>query len=99
MRFSSKEELFEYAKIKGGQAKSLGADAVKWVTSGAKVVSGCNLSSRLEICHSCDFWDQSGFGGTGSCKKCGCSTYTKLRMATSKCPIDKWGQVDVVKTD
>jgi hypothetical protein len=28
--------------------------------------------------------------GTGRCSKCGCSTWAKLRMASEKCPIDKW---------
>jgi hypothetical protein len=99
MRFSSKEELLEYAKSKGNQARSLVVDVSKWASSGANIVSGGNLSIRLDICKVCEFWDQSGFGGTGSCKQCGCSTYAKLRMATSKCPIDKWGPIEVVKTD
>jgi hypothetical protein len=90
MRFSSKDEMIEFARIKADQLQLLGKDIGKWVASGAKIVNQDQLDSRLEICKSCEFWNQSGFGGTGSCSKCGCSTQAKLRLATSKCPIDKW---------
>lgn len=50
------------------------------------------VESRLSICRSCEFWDSSGFGGSGRCSICGCSTYAKLRLAASICPLDppKW---------
>lgn len=70
-----------------------------WAKGGFPTTNKNQLFSRMEICKSCEFWEGSGFAGTGKCKKCGCSTQAKLRMATSKCPIDKWGPVDVVKTD
>jgi hypothetical protein len=61
-----------------------------WALRGFAVANAEQLESRKEICKGCEFWNPNGFGGTGSCKKCGCSTQAKLRMATSKCPIDKW---------
>ena len=61
-----------------------------WIRSGFSVVTEEQLQKRLEICSGCEFWDKSAFVGTGKCKKCGCSTQAKLRLATEKCPIDKW---------
>jgi hypothetical protein len=81
------------------KAKSLAQATGEWATSGFKGVDESQLQNRLDICRGCEFWDQSGFVGTGSCKKCGCSTQAKLRMDTSKCPIDKWGPVEVRQAD
>jgi hypothetical protein len=77
------------------KAKSLATAAGDWVRAGLPVTSDADLENRLNICKTCEFWDQSGFMGTGSCKKCGCSTQAKLRMATAKCPIDKWLAEDI----
>lgn len=50
------------------------------------------FKQRMEICGKCEFWNSSGFGGTGKCEKCGCSSQGRLRMAETKCPLDppKW---------
>jgi hypothetical protein len=80
-------------------ANSLSESMIGWAKSGFHNVTTEQLESRMLICKSCEFWEESGFAGTGKCKQCGCSTQAKLRMATSKCPIDKWGPVDVFKTD
>ncbi len=61
-----------------------------WAKSGFQTADLETLSVRLETCKGCEFWDKSGFAKTGRCKKCGCSTQAKLRMATEKCPIGKW---------
>jgi hypothetical protein len=53
-------------------------------------ISNTNYSARLEICKSCEFFDQKGYWGTGKCKKCGCSLRIKLKLAKQKCPIGKW---------
>jgi hypothetical protein len=81
------------------KASSLANSIGGWAKAGFQVVDASQLQSRLDICKGCEFWDQPGYAGTGKCKKCGCSTQAKLRMATSKCPIDKWGPIEVVKTD
>jgi hypothetical protein len=64
--------------------------AADWTKSGFPIPDPETLNARLEICKGCEFWDESGFAKTGRCKKCGCSTQAKLRMATEKCPIGKW---------
>jgi hypothetical protein len=65
----------------------------KWVSSGFNETNKDTLQKRLSACGVCEFWDKSSFGGTGKCKKCGCSTWAKLRMATEKCPIGKWDAI------
>jgi hypothetical protein len=74
----------------------MGANLVRslknWASGGFAIASADLVASRLSICQQCPEWDQAGFAGTGKCTKCGCSG-AKLHMATSKCPIDKWGPV------
>jgi hypothetical protein len=72
------------------KAKSLLAAGINWTSKGFELASEEQLKYRMEICKSCPFWDPEGMMGTGKCNKCGCSTQAKLRMATEKCPIDKW---------
>ena len=67
-----------------------GRSMAKWGKSGFQMTSDQDLSLRMGVCKSCEFWDSKGFHYTGSCKKCGCSTQAKLRMASEKCPIGKW---------
>jgi hypothetical protein len=71
-------------------ASSLVKAALDWTKSGFPIPDPETFNARLETCKGCEFWDESGFAKTGRCKKCGCSTQAKLRMATEKCPIDKW---------
>lgn len=71
-------------------ASSLAGSMATWAMGGFQVAEESTLAGRLAICHGCEFWDAKGFGGTGRCQKCGCSTQAKLRMATSKCPEGKW---------
>jgi len=73
--------------------QSLVGDVKTWAASGMPISKPSAFSQRIEICKACEFWNPKGFKGTGSCSKCGCSTQAKLRMATSKCPIDKWGPI------
>jgi hypothetical protein len=75
------------------QVKSLAKSGLNWAKKGFVLVNEEQLNSRLAECSSCEFWDPKAFLGTGRCQKCGCSTQAKLRMATEKCPIDKWGPV------
>lgn len=73
-------------------AGSLGSSVAGWAKAGFAMASTETLDYRLKICRGCELWDQTGFGDTGKCAKCGCSTQAKLRMATSVCPLDppKW---------
>lgn len=48
------------------------------------------LAERQSICRACPEWDAAALNSTGRCRKCGCSTWAKLRMATESCPLGKW---------
>ena len=48
------------------------------------------LAQREATCRACPEWDAAALNGTGRCRKCGCSTWAKLRMATEACPLGKW---------
>lgn len=71
-------------------AKNVTKAAANFVKGGMKTVTDQQLKNRLDICRRCDKFDMQAFGGTGRCLLCGCSTALKLKMATEKCPIDKW---------
>jgi hypothetical protein len=53
------------------------------------------LAARQDICKACPEWDATALNNTGRCRKCGCSTWAKLRMATERCPLGKWETVSV----
>jgi hypothetical protein len=84
-----KQEDTQYPSIKT-MAKTAASSTANWIKSGAKIVDEETLNKRKEVCRTCEFWNSEALGGTGRCKKCGCSTWAKLRMATEKCPIGKW---------
>ncbi len=73
-----------------GMIESAARSAALWASRGFQHVSKETLKTRIETCGKCEFWNSKGFGGTGRCTKCGCSTWAKIRMATEKCPIGKW---------
>jgi hypothetical protein len=52
------------------------------------------LTTREATCRACPEWDAQALNATGRCRKCGCSTWAKLRMATEACPLGKWEAVD-----
>ena len=70
-------------------------DLSEWAKKGFEQASVTEFERRLNVCRSCEFWDSSGFANSGKCKKCGCSTQAKLRLATASCPLDPplWGSV------
>jgi len=51
------------------------------------------LAAREATCRACPEWDAAALNSTGRCRKCGCSTWAKLRMATESCPLGKWTAV------
>lgn len=73
------------------QAKSLTKAAVDWAKSGFKMAPGDVYADRMVICRNCEFWKEISGPVIGRCMKCGC-TGAKQKLATSKCPIGKWGQ-------
>jgi hypothetical protein len=78
----------------GQMVQSAGGSLKKWVKGGMAKASQSVIEARLETCKGCELWDSQALKGTGRCKKCGCSTWAKIRMATERCPIGKWGAVD-----
>ena len=56
------------------------------------------LASREATCRACPEWDAQALNSTGRCRKCGCSTWAKLRMATERCPLGKWEAVSGLKS-
>ncbi len=71
-------------------ATSLVRSAGRFARSGFALADAETLASRQSVCQSCEQWDAAGLRGTGRCRKCGCSTQAKLRMASEKCPLGKW---------
>ncbi len=53
------------------------------------------LATREATCRACPEWAAEALNNTGRCRKCGCSTWAKLRMATERCPLGKWEPVSV----
>jgi hypothetical protein len=77
------------------QMRNVGFAVGKFSASGFKPTPPEILSERESICRSCDQWDATALRNTGRCKKCGCSTWAKLRMATERCPLGNWEAVSV----
>ena len=62
----------------------------KFARSGFATTPPEILATREATCRACPEWDAAALNATGRCKKCGCSTWAKLRMATEACPLGKW---------
>ena len=71
-------------------ATNLARSASRFARSGFALADAETLASREAVCQTCPQWDAAGMRGTGRCRKCGCSTWAKLRMANEKCPLGKW---------
>ena len=76
------------------QAASLGKSLVNWTSSGFAPTPPDILTAREATCRACPEWDAQALNNTGRCRKCGCSTWAKIRMATERCPIGKWEAVE-----
>lgn len=72
------------------KAFNLLKSSASFAFNGFPVTSDEALKKRMDTCKSCPEWDDSAMSGTGRCRKCGCSTWAKLRMATEACPLKKW---------
>jgi hypothetical protein len=67
----------------------------KWTASGFATTPPEALATREATCRACPEWDAAALNATGRCRKCGCSTWAKLRMATERCPLGKWDAIEV----
>jgi len=63
---------------------------IQWAKGGFHKVSKEAFNKRIEICNSCEFWDDKGNMGMGKCGKCGCGR-GKHWFAHEQCPIGLWG--------
>jgi hypothetical protein len=75
-------------------AKNLASSMKDWAKKGFKIATNEQVEARLEVCRGCEWFDRDALAGTGRCKRCGCSTQAKLRIATQSCPINLWGPVE-----
>jgi len=71
-----------------------GGSAFNFARAGFATTPSEALATREATCRACPEWDATALNNTGRCRKCGCSTWAKLRMATEACPLGKWGAVD-----
>jgi hypothetical protein len=67
---------------------------IDWAKSGLVTTPPEILAEREATCRACPEWDAEALNKTGRCRKCGCSTWAKLRMATERCPLGKWESFD-----
>ena len=72
------------------EAKQAGNAAHRFARSGFTTTPPEILAEREATCRACPEWDAAALNATGRCRKCGCSTWAKLRMATERCPLGKW---------
>lgn len=66
------------------------SSGTRWASSGFSTTQPEILAERESTCRACPEWDAQALNATGRCRKCGCSTWAKLRMATERCPLGKW---------
>ncbi len=69
---------------------NVGFAVQKFTSAGFTATPPEILATREATCRACPEWDAQALNKTGRCRKCGCSTWAKLRMATERCPLGKW---------
>ena len=96
-----KKEIFEKIALRVGKTEafkllqSAMASTNNFARAGFATTPPESLATREATCRACPEWDAQALNGTGRCRKCGCSTWAKLRMSTERCPIGKWEAEDV----
>jgi hypothetical protein len=94
MRFIDEKSAREFLK----QCASASAAVSRFARSGFAATPPEILAAREATCRACPEWDAAALNATGRCRKCGCSTWAKLRMATERCPLGKWEAFDTPST-
>jgi hypothetical protein len=74
----------------GRQVESFSKSMKQWAKDRFRTVPDIEHERRLAICLACPSFDPDGWGGSGRCLECGCSTYAKSRIRSQSCPIGKW---------
>jgi len=75
--------------------KAFNRSAHHFARAGFAITQPEALADREATCRACPEWDAQALNNTGRCRKCGCSTWAKLRMATERCPLGKWEATEV----
>lgn len=90
--FGAKEASLRLAR-RAEMLTRFGHAAHRFARSGFAATPPEILATREATCRACDQWDAAALNATGRCRKCGCSTWAKLRMATERCPLGRWEAV------
>ena len=83
------------AERRSQQLARFGNAAHRFARAGFATTPSEALAAREATCRACPEWDAAALNATGRCRKCGCSAWAKLRMATERCPLGKWEAVSV----
>jgi hypothetical protein len=67
--------------------QNLAKEGVRWLKAGMPLLPQEVAQERLSLCKVCEFYVGA------RCSKCGCQMKVKTTLATSSCPIGKWGAV------
>jgi hypothetical protein len=84
-----------YERDENGQFVRTTADFVRGAVGLVKAATGIDrapddvVTERWSSCLACDDHDR------GVCKRCGCFTPAKIRVASSMCPAERWLAVTV----
>jgi hypothetical protein len=70
--------------------KSLTKSAKDFAASGMELADEKTYNQRVDTCKACEHYDPSGYNNTGKCSICKCSTVAKPKIASARCPIEKW---------
>ena len=93
-KITHQSATIEAIKNVGQMIGSAATAAAKFVANGAPVVNGNMQEERMNICRSCDQFDEQSI----RCKDCKCFLEVKSRMATEVCPLNKWPSVNLLPT-
>jgi hypothetical protein len=64
--------------------------SVKHIATGFNKVDPKISEKRMEICKSCEFYQDERDKDNPSCQKCGCFLAIKTTWASQACPVGKW---------
>lgn len=78
---------------------SFSGDMAKWAAVKFAMAPKEEVARRLSVCRGCEWWDAEALRGTGRCRRCGCSTWAKIRLQSSACPVGKWNRIDVEEAE
>jgi hypothetical protein len=70
----------------GNLARAVGRAVANAVTGQPVIVSAEEQARRLAICTSCPEYDPIQV----RCRRCGCRSSIKARIASESCPLNKW---------